>query len=232
MDWVIPVRVAARSEELRYMLRSLAEHVPQHGRVWLVGHRPAWARAVEHIPTVQDGTKYQNTTRAVRAACENEQVSDPFVLANDDMFTMRRCREIPVLHRGPIREVEAYYARRGSGAYLRGMRETRELLEQLGVVEPLSYELHVPLVVGKAAMLAALDAGRGLDVVHKRSLYGNLAGVGGVQATDIKIIHGNSFPAPVGPAAGFLSTMPASWAGAAGRLIRARFGRPSPYEAP
>lgn len=227
MDWVIPVRVREPAEELRYALRSIAEHAP-HGRVWLAGYRPSWVWRVGHIPTAQSGTKYANTTLAVRRACEHPDVSDPFVLANDDFFVMRPIREVPVLHRGPVRDVERYYASRANGQYLRGMRETRDLLVSLGHQDPLSYELHVPLPVGKAGMLSALDAGAHLDVVHKRTLYGVLNAIGGQQIQDVKALHAGAYPVK----GSFLSTMPVSWQGQAGRMVRARFPRPSKFEAP
>ncbi|MCM1964835.1 hypothetical protein [Streptomyces sp. G1] len=226
-DLVVPLRESKNNQQLRYALRSWAENLP-HGRVWLVGYRPYWTAEVEHIPTVQAGTKYQNTTAAVRAACEHPDVSDRFLLVNDDFFTMRELDEMPVLHRGPVREVERYYASRHSGSYLTGMRETRALLEGLGHPEPLSYELHVPLTVDKAGMLAALDAGRGLDVVHKRTLYGNLAGLGGRRIEDVKVMHrGPKFDR----GAEFISTMPDAFAnGMVGGLIRRRFPRACRYE--
>jgi hypothetical protein len=231
-DIVVPVREGAVNEPLRYALRSWAAHLP-HGRVWLVGYRPRWAIGVEHIPTRQAGrTKYENTTRAVRAACEHPEVSDTFLLANDDMFVMHyQDGGMPVLHRGPVRDVEAYYAARASGAYLRGMRETAALLAELGHPDPLSYELHVPMAVDKTGMLAALDAARHLTVVHKRTLYGNLAQVGGKQIPDVKILH--RAPRDFGPASPYLSTMPDSFAaGAVGHFIRRAFPHPSPYEQP
>ncbi|MFD4314986.1 hypothetical protein [Streptomyces sp. NPDC058548] len=228
MDIVVPVREGAVNEQLRYALRSWAAHLP-HGRVWVVGHRPAWADGVQHIPTRQTGTKYQNTTLAVRAACEHPDVSDRFLLANDDMFVMKPLAEMPVLHRGPVRQVETYYEARASGAYLRGMRETRALLAELGHPDPLSYELHVPMPVDKAGMLRALDIGRHLDVVHKRSLYGNLAELGGREIRDVKVLH----RAPRGYSAQdvFLSTMPDSFtAGHVGAHIRRTFAERGPYE--
>lgn len=225
-DWVIPVRVGEPAEELRYALRSIAAHAP-HGRIWLVGYRPAWARGVEHIATRQIGSKYRNTTAAVRAACEHPEVSDPFVLANDDMFVMAPLERIPVWHRGLVEDVEAYYARRANGHYLRGMRETRGLLYRLGVPRPVSYEVHVPMPVGKAGMLAALEAGAALDVLHKRTLYGNLAHIGGLHVSDVKVLHAGRVQ-PRGP---FLSTLPLSWRGGAGRLVRERFPERCGFEA-
>ncbi|MFJ3545476.1 hypothetical protein ACIPQH_25310 [Streptomyces rubiginosohelvolus] len=228
-DIVVPVREGAANEQLRYALRSWAANLP-HGRVWVVGHLPAWAGGVRHIRTRQAGTKYQNTTLAVRAACEHPEVSEEFLLVNDDMFVMHPQPDgMPVLHRGPVREVEGYYAARASGKYLRGLRDTRDLLVELGHPDPRSYELHVPMPVVKSGMLSALDVGRHLDVVHKRSLYGNLAQLGGEEIRDVKIMH--RAPRGYGPESPFLSTMHDSFAaGHVGQFIRRAFPKPCRYE--
>ncbi|MTE20275.1 hypothetical protein F0L17_14385 [Streptomyces sp. TRM43335] len=228
-DIVVPVRELSVNQPLRYALRSWAANLP-HRRVWIVGYRPTWAAGVEHIPTVQDGTKYQNTTAAVRAACEHPEVSSTFLLCNDDFFVMDPVEEMPVLHRGPLRQVEAYYATRGNGKYLRGLRETRDWLTSLGHTDLLSYELHVPLPVEKKAMLAVLDAGAHLDVLHKRTAYGVINGLGGEQVEDVKVMHrGPNFPRHIP----FLSTMPDSFSnGSVGTLIRRSFARPCRYERP
>ncbi|MFD4855154.1 hypothetical protein [Streptomyces atratus] len=229
LDIIVPVREGAANESLRYALRSWAVNLP-HRRVWLVGYRPPWADNVEHIPTRQTGTKYRNTTAAMRTVCEHPEVSDTFLWANDDFFTMRRQESMPVYHRGPVRDVEAYYATRGNGAYLRGLRETRDLLVSLGHEDPLSYELHLMLPVSKAGMLNALEIGRHLDVLHKRSFYGNLEKIGGTQMRDVKVLH--RAPRTFDTSTPFLSTMPDSFTnGAVGRFIRDAFPQPCRYEA-
>ena len=188
MDVVYLCR-AGENEELRYSLRSLA-NLP-HERVWLFGGAPQWVTDVDLVATDQRGTKYQVTTRAMRAACEHPDVSDPFALFNDDFYVARPCAEVPVLHRGLISDVLADYRRRGHGgsSYCRGMVQTARLLRSLGYDAPLSYELHVPLPVGKRAMTEALDVGAaaGIAVLHKRTLYGNLARLGGERLIDVKI---------------------------------------------
>lgn len=226
-DIVVPVRQGAVNQELRYALRSWAAHLP-HRRVWVIGYPPPWLQGVRCLPTPQTGTKYVNTTRAVAAACRHPEISDPFVLANDDFFVMSPMPDgVPVLHRGPVREVEAYYASRGNGAYLQGLRATRDLLASLGHPDPVSYELHVPLTVHKAGMLRALDVGRHLPVLHKRTAYGNLAELGGEQIEDVKVL----WRGPQIPAGPFLSTMPDAFTnGMVGVHLRRAFPRPGPYE--
>lgn len=227
-DLVVPVRTGRANAQLRYALRSWAANLP-HGRVWIVGYRPAWLANVEHIPTSQHGTKYANTTAAVRAACSHPDISSTFLLCNDDMFLMTPQPDgMPVLHRGRVADVETYYVGRASGRYLDGMRETRDLLVSLGHDDPLSYELHVPMPVDKSGMLKALDVGRDLAVCHKRTLYGNLAGLGGDQIRDVKVLRRSPGFDRASP---YLSTMKDSFTnGAVGDFIRRAFPDPSPYE--
>ncbi|MEU1815136.1 hypothetical protein ABZ543_08055 [Streptomyces roseifaciens] len=227
-DIVVPVREAAAHQELRYALRSWCANVP-HGRVWIVGHRPPWLQSVEHLPISQDGTKWKNTTAAVRAACQHPEVSRRWLLMNDDFFVMRPLPDaMPVLHRGLVTDVEQQCAGRVSNTYLRGMRETRAALEVLGHPAPLSYELHAPLPVDTAGMLHALDRVPLVDGMHKRTVYGVLNQIGGEQIEDVKVAHrGPRFPKD----AVFLSTMPDSFTnGMVGHHIRKRFPRPCRYE--
>ncbi|MFD0208942.1 hypothetical protein ACFVH9_07380 [Streptomyces hirsutus] len=227
LDLVVPVREGPANQQLRYALRSWRANLP-HRHVWVIGYKPAWLGGVRHIPTRQADTKYANTTLAVRAACEHPEISETFLYANDDMFVMERLDEMPVLHRGSVRDVESHYVAKASGSYLRGMRQTRDLLVEHGHPDPLSYELHVPLPVDKAGMLRALDAGCHLDVLHKRTAYGVLNGIGGERIEDVKVLHrGPRFD----QSTPFLSTMPDSFAhGAVGSLIRSSFPQPSAYE--
>ncbi|WP_435109396.1 hypothetical protein [Nocardiopsis synnemataformans] len=227
MDVVYVVGPQKRSDELRYSLRALAAHVP-HDRVWIVGHMPRWVQGVRHIPRAQFSTKWANSTGNMRVACSHPEVSDSFIYMNDDFFTMRPLEEIPVLHRGPVADVAA---RTPHSRYREGMLATARALRALGVAEPLSYELHVPMVVDKARMLDALSRPqvRGIPVVHKRTLYGNLAQVGGEQAADVKV-HSASQAAPSDDPL-FISTNPGAFTdGPVGRLIREAFPTPCRYE--
>lgn len=230
-DLVVPVRVAPSHEELRYALRSWCSNLP-HARVWLIGHRPHWVSGeVGHIPTDQTGlTKWQATTLAVRAACEHPEVSERWLLMNDDFFTVQPLPDgMPVLHRGPLREVESRRLNRGGrDEYGAGLTAARERLEELGYDEPLCYEHHSPLPVEKAGMLRALEVGAGLDIA-KRSVYGAVAGLGGTFAEDVKIAWRR--PQGYGPQSVFVSTMPDAFTnGYVGKFIRDRFDEPCRYE--
>jgi hypothetical protein len=191
-DVVIPVRPGDHNPELRWALRSLV-NVP-HGRVWIAGHMPSWVRDVRCIPTHQARSKYENSTRNVLAACRATGVAERFVLWNDDIFLLRPIDAVPVLHRGPVSKVIGYYESIASKAYLKGMRTTVDILNRLGCPDPLSYELHVPLPMTKSGFLYAHSAAtaKGMPptrVLHKRTLFGNVARIGGTETRDCKVFR-------------------------------------------
>ncbi|MFD7516083.1 hypothetical protein ACFV85_14950 [Streptomyces niveus] len=227
MDVVYVVEPGDGNEELRYSLRSLAAHLP-HDRVWIAGHRPAWVSGdVGHIPTTQQGSRFRNSTGNLRAACEHPDVSEEFAYFNDDFFVMEPADEVPRWHRGPL---DAVIASTRSSLYRRGAQATALLMSRMRLDTDgplLSYEMHAPMVVTKAGMLQALDAGAGLPVLHKRTLYGNMQQLGGDQADDVKVRTLDDGP----PDAAFWSTSDAAFTGGRiGVLIRAAFPDPCRYE--
>jgi len=207
MDVVYLIK-GGHNEELRWSLRSLS-NLP-HDRVWLFGGKPPeWVQNTEWVKTPQDDTRYRNTTRAMVAACEHPDVSDPFILMNDDFYILRKTKNIPALNRGTVEEVLAEYRAQypNSDAYVDGMGATLERLREMGYENPLSYELHTPLVVDKAKMLEAIEAGSDLSVIHKRTMYGNLAGLRGRKIEDVKVRS----PKDTIPRGTFLSTVEQSF---------------------
>jgi len=75
--------------ELRYALRSIEKHVEDLGRVWVIGHRPAWLRGVEHIPAGDPSrVKDVNILAKIEAACR-AGVSERFLRFSDDQVILR-----------------------------------------------------------------------------------------------------------------------------------------------
>lgn len=228
MDVVYVLRTGDGNEELRHSLRSLA-NLTRRGRVWAAGYRPRWA-TMDEIPVQQHRTTFENSTANLAAACASPDVSDRFVYMNDDIFVLHRLQKIPPLHRGTVRQFVAecrrIYGR--PGRYIMGLEATAELLRRRGVRDPICYEGHVPLVVDKRLMAEALRVGRDLRVLHYRTLYGNMARLGGEEIGDWKIRDTHSVPDPSWL---FTSTVDSVFArGAVGQWLRERFPNPGAYE--
>ena len=225
IDVVYVVRPGNSNPELRYSLRSLM-NVP-HGDVWIVGHRPPWVTGVRHVFVPQRDPllhKYANNTAVITALAEHGPAR--FALMNDDFFCMRPARWPEPAHRGPLLEL----ARERQGSYGALLTATGALLVEAGVPEPLAYTLHEPLPIQRDTFRLAVDYGlrnraEG-DALSWRSLYGNLARLGGERREDVKV-HGNG---PV-PSTDWVSTSDCSFRyHRIGAAIRRAMATPGPYE--
>ena len=213
MDIVYSLSSNYTGEELKYSLRSLV-NMP-HDKVYFVGGCPSWAKNIVHIPTEQTGTKWQNVPRNLIAVCEDIRVSDDFIYFNDDFFVLQKVKN-------PKKELNLYKStitsvldRLGKKHpiptnYMAGMAQTQALLRDLGKAEPLCYELHVPFVFNKDNYLRMFDIDEvfNIDVLHYRSLYGNLYLTGGKDMPDVKVGSNGVFSGSTGK---FLSCANASF---------------------
>ncbi len=190
MDIVYIVKPGRVNDELTFSLRSL-KNIP-HGKVFIVGGCPANInkKNVCHIPTEQTATKWQNSTRNLLVACKDRQISKDFILFNDDFFILRPIQEQDLLlDRGPLIEVyNEYVGKYTDNEYIRGMRQTAELLKNLGIDNPISFELHIPMILNKNKVLKMFDLPgvKDIKVLHKRTLYGNLYLSGTQTVQDVK----------------------------------------------
>lgn len=239
---VVPVRAGA-NPELRYALRSWAAHVPEIDDVLLVGGPTLpWCTAPA-LRTPQNGGKNSATTRALWYACASRAVPSEFVLMNDDFFALR-ATTIPTWHLGLMTDVVAAYRAAGiNSPYVQGMDATMHALRGKGVTSPLCYEVHAPMVVQRAGLLDVIEEfGRLMSglVLHKRSAYANLAGLGGHLTGDVKLRLPEEFdrsPRLGGiawaghlPEVDWVSTSDRLWYGGAGPVIAAHLPEPSPWE--
>jgi hypothetical protein len=225
MDVVYLVKYSQENEELRYSLRSLKNI--NHDKVWIAGHKPEWANTY-HINRRQGNDPFQNVVNILLAVCNNSEVSDNFILFNDDFFCMSKTTP-EVLHRGLYDTVLKRYERpyRHPNRYVTAMKDTKRTLERLGL-PTICYELHVPIVVNKKKMLEALNLVHHsqLKYLNKRSLYGNYLGLKGKRIEDVKITKLNKLSRRK-----YISTTEKSFEmGLIGEQIRKTFNRKCKYE--
>jgi hypothetical protein len=225
---VVYVNRDGDNPELRYSLRTLAN--VEHDRVWIFGGAPTWINqdVVTFRKRMQGGTPYSSTRGHIQAACSTTEVSDPFVLWNDDFFAMHHVGEVPIYHRGPMEPLLEKYATMKT-PWGKGLRETAAAMEKRGLLAgALSYDVHLPLIVHKAEMREALRLAKGIhtDAIHLRTLYGALAGFGGVEHHDPKLMR-RSDPFPRGA---WLSSSDDTFRSTVEPVLRYLFPDKSPYE--
>lgn len=218
------------NEELRYSIRSVVANMP-HNKIWVVGSKPDWYSG-DHIEVLQDSKKYDNARNNLRAIANSDEISDDFILMNDDFFVINKIDTVPYWYTGSIKSrVEAIKKlRMPNNSYIRMLLNTRQTIIDYGIDEPLDYELHTPMVMNKKKLLPILD----MDALW-RSAYGNVYNVGGSMHDDIKVYgqitiegrHGTAIDTSIEP---FLSGSDASFPLLLDRILKDKFANESKYE--
>lgn len=170
------------NEELRYSIRSVVANFP-NSNVWVVGGRPEWYLG-SYVAVEQDRTKYVNARNNMKAIINTPEISEQFILMNDDFYILNPVDEIPYMHGGLLQDkINKRDESIGNNGYTALLKQTLSLLQQRKVKDPiLNYELHVPMPMEKKKLRRIV-----LGVGLWRSMYGNLAEVGGIEMQDVKV---------------------------------------------
>ena len=171
------------NEELRYSIRSVVESFP-NSKIWVVGGKPTWYTG-NYIEVTQNLSKYRNAIENLKALCNSEEISNKFVLMNDDFYIVKNIDSIKDYHGGPLLEkINLYQKLNSNSNYTRKLAATYKKIKSLGIENPLDYELHVPMVMEKEKLKQTLQ--NNYQFLW-RSIYGNVFNVGGEQMEDVKV---------------------------------------------
>ena len=171
------------NEELRYSIRSVVESFPD-SKIWVVGGKPTWYTG-NYIEVTQNLSKYRNAIENLKALCNSENISDKFVLMNDDFYIIKNIDSIKDYHGGPLLEkINLYQKLNSNSNYTRKLAATYKKIKSLGIENPLDYELHIPMVMEKEKLKQTLQ--NNYQFLW-RSIYGNVFNVGGEQMEDVKV---------------------------------------------
>jgi hypothetical protein len=171
------------NEELKYSIRSVVESFPD-SNIWVVGGKPDWYVG-NYIEVHQIHTKYKNAVENLKMICSSPQISNEFVLMNDDFYIIKKIDNIDTFHGGYLLDkINLYQKLNGNSNYTRKLSATYKRLKAIGIDDPLDYELHVPMVMEKQKLQEVLDKN---DQFLWRSMYGNIFKVGGSEMQDVKV---------------------------------------------
>ena len=171
------------NEELRYSIRSVVESFPD-STIWVVGGKPTWYSG-NYINVKQVLTKYRNAIQNLKAICSSNDISEKFILMNDDFYIVKNISFIDTYHGGLLLDkINLYQKINSNSNYTRKLSATYKKIKSLGIDSPLDYELHVPMVMEKQKLKQILENN---DQFLWRSIYGNIFNVGGKQMEDVKV---------------------------------------------
>jgi hypothetical protein len=222
MDYVYICR-SGDNEELRYSLRSIEKNMP-NGKVWLVGNRPEWY--IGELIYVSDiGNKFDNIRNCIEIVSSHPDISENFILMNDDFFALNKMNEIPTLHGGLLLDkITRYKELRMPSKYIRLLELTYKQLVLNNIVDPIDYDIHVPMVMNKNKLKDSLKI-----AYFPRSAYGNYASIGGEKINDVKIygsannINLNNY---------YISTEDRSFIVLKNKILKEMFSEPGKLENP
>ncbi len=174
--------------ELRYSLRSLVRNGAGLRNVYIASDRlPDFITGVELLVVTDEPLKAAiNMIKKLIAACENVNISDPFLAINDDHFIMKPI-DLPTLsfhHRGKLTP------RNDRSNYNKVLTNTLQVCVEHNLPQ-LNYDAHTPMLIYKDKFLAAMAKvdwqGLTSPGVLPKSYYGNTIG-GGIRIEDAKNI--------------------------------------------
>lgn len=230
---VVYVFKDSKSDELRYSIRSVAKNWP-HRKIWIVGDKPDWiSEEVGHIDVF--GTysgRYRDVNNKLKVACNNDLISDPFWLFNDDFFVMK-----PVdvdnykttydgTLEGKYKRLKEKYSMLDTWIYLEGFSFAQKVLKMNHCPSRKNFENHVPMLMDKQKL--SLVVRTFPYAVCRRSIYMNLYYPNdGVPGKDVKRYNNNDM-VEMGDV--LLSTNDVSFKGNVGDYIKKKFKEKSRYE--
>lgn len=216
------------NEELRFSIRSL-QNLKQVKNVWVIGGKPKWYTG-NHVE-VTGSDKYNHAITNLHVLTKNAKISEKFVLMNDDFYVIKPVNKLEYYYEGTLSDkIVKYNQFNPNSKYTKYLQKTRDLLLKQTRTEPLSYELHIPMVLTKTGLKEALKYN-----VLWRSYFGNTNNVGGEEMKDVKIYHPtardpNRFKYDANQHVSFISSEDRSFLYVRDRVLRNLFPQPSKYE--
>lgn len=180
-DLVYILKRGDYNPDLRYSLRSVAKYCTFRN-IWLVGYCPSWVQNVFSIDLPQEGSKYSNSTDNLIAACQHPDISQKFILMNDDFYALKKIKNWETSCNKSRGSGFALYQNLRKKMPMSGYRNeflyTYTFLRKQNLPTR-EYELHIPMVVDKSEFLELLQKPEIIKfraehkIFMKRTIYKN-----------------------------------------------------------
>ena len=174
------------NEELRYSIRSVLASFPD-ATIWVIGGKPGWYSG-NFISVRRSHNTYDTVSKNLSALISCPDISEEFVLMNDDFFITKKIDSIDSYHRGKMLDMISVLSNRCAQfgmdrSYLNKVERTYKFIKnKYEVSEPINYEIHMPMKMEKSKLEPLIN-----QPALWRSNYGNRYNVGGIESQDVKV---------------------------------------------
>lgn len=182
-DLVYIVKASEYNPDLQMSLRSVAKFC-DYRNIWIIGYKPTWVKNTNHIATKQNQDKWKNSITNYLAACNCPEISENFILMNDDFFALKPIRDwrrsLNVCLGTLEEEVEKNKDDIKKSRWKYGFDYALDILNTLNCKNTYNYEAHLPIIINKQNFLNMMNLPiirefmTTKKVLHKRSIYKNL----------------------------------------------------------
>lgn len=144
MDVVYMLRDNTNTDEIRYSLRSVEKYLKNYDKIWVVG-KPNSILNKETVNIIDTRDMYfhkqMNAINKILSVCSNPNVSDDFILMNDDFFFLKKCSSIKPYTIGSL---DDKFLKQKSGMYRASLQRALKFFNNMD-----NWEVHYPLVINK-----------------------------------------------------------------------------------
>lgn len=204
MDLVYPLKNNVTTLDLLFSLRSVCAHELPFDKVWCAGYTPLWLKDVYSIPVIQNKrSKWKNALYNVVAACQRPEVSDDFILMNDDFIQLNPCnptKDLNVCGVSLQTRIARYAELSNPSIWQQGFAKINKLLQDLRCDHFMDFALHLPMIINKRKFLEVFNLPQVQDFIAEnsylpmRTLYGNMCWTNPVSISDVKIKQHEDMP--------------------------------------
>lgn len=170
------------NNEIRFSLRSIDNNLA-HDKVFIVGHLPHFITNVSHIKAddIYD-SPLKNTLHKLKIACKDKQISDNFILLNDDFFILKKIAEVKPYYKCTLKQsLKAHKSKHGY--YYQAIKDTIDFTKGNK-----DWSLHYPFIFNKKKLLKTIELIEKQDKnLLLRTVYANMHNIKGTQKYDVKI---------------------------------------------
>ena len=184
-----------RNQEIKYSLRSISKNL-LFNKVWIVtGELPRFIDG-DRVGLIKANDPYANKLRnaihKISLACKDDRVTDDFILMNDDFYFLKPSNEVEYFNKGRLESAVKYHATKG-GYYYRAIRDTVQILRDMGIAHPIDFEVHYPIIFNKKKFIETIDKVSDHEAFLFRSIYGNINNIKSKYRKDIKVFNQRQF---------------------------------------
>jgi hypothetical protein len=160
-----------QDNEIRYSLRSIYKNLIDLDNVYIIGEKPPWVKNINHISCPDPyPIKWKNGYYKIKKACEIPDLSNDFLLMNDDFFIMKKilAKNYPYYYNGILTTKTKHYSKK----FLTTWETTAKRLKK-NKKRILNFSIHRPFVYNKNMFLNLPEIPIDILGFSVRSFYAN-----------------------------------------------------------